>query len=339
MASMSREEYVRYLVASQINHTQTYMGEHREGISHDKINRFMREAKIRPRHLWHAVRAEVISSDNGYLLFDDTTINKEHSEKIEIAKAQYSGSKHGIVTGISVVTCVYYNPELKRHWIIDYRIYDMGSDGRTKLDHVKDMLEHTIDRKKLPFLSVLFDTWYATLDMMKFVHGLKKIFYCPIKPNRHVMEDLQWKKVEDLEWNKENLAQGRDIYLKGQGKDLKLRLHRIERNTPTEEADFEYIATNDIELRDSEAVAKHAGFRWKIEELHREAKQTTGLERCQCRKARPQRNHIGCAFIAWVALKRAAHHAKTTIYQLKRSMLDSYMYYALNYKINLLINW
>src|SRR5688572_1364109 len=207
MAAMSRTEYVRYLIASQVNHTQTYMGEHREGISHDRINRFMREEKIRPRHLWQAVRDDVVASENGYVLFDDTTINKEYSEKIEIARRQYSGAEHGIVMGISVVTCVYVNPELNFHWIIDFRIYDPASDGRTKLDHMQDMLSHAIERKKLPFRNVLFDIWYATTKMLKFVHGLGKIFYCPVKPNRNVLDDLQWKKIEDLEWNAENLAQ------------------------------------------------------------------------------------------------------------------------------------
>ena len=33
-------------------------------------------------------------------------------------------------------------------------------------------------------------------------------------------------------------------------------------------------------------------IRWKIEEFHREIKQLTGIESCQCRKARLQRNHI-----------------------------------------------
>ncbi|WP_410526104.1 hypothetical protein [Rickettsia endosymbiont of Gonocerus acuteangulatus] len=36
--------------------------------------------------------------------------------------------------------------------------------------------------------------------------------------------------------------------------------------------------------------------------MHREIKQLTGIERCQCRKQRIQRNHISCAFLVW-ALK------------------------------------
>ena len=36
---------------------------------------------------------------------------------------------------IGVVTCVYVNPELDAYWIIDFRIYDRQSDGKSKLYH------------------------------------------------------------------------------------------------------------------------------------------------------------------------------------------------------------
>jgi len=65
--------------------------------------------------------------------------------------------------------------------------------------------------------------------------------------------------------------------------------------------------------------------RWNIEQAHRELKQTTGIERCQCRNERMQRNHIGCAILVWVRLAALAHQAKTTVYQLKRGLLDEYL--------------
>ena len=64
---------------------------------------------------------------------------------------------------------------------------------------------------------------------------------------------------------------------------------------------------------------------WKIEQFHREVKQITGIERCQCRKQRAQRNHIGCAILVWVHLNRLAHQTGKTIYQLKFGLLSDYM--------------
>ena len=63
----------------------------------------------------------------------------------------------------------------------------------------------------------------------------------------------------------------------------------------------------------------------KIEEFHRELKQLTGVESCQCRKARIQRNHIGCAMLVWLRLKDIAYKTGQTIYQLKHGLLADYL--------------
>ena len=67
------------------------------------------------------------------------------------------------------------------------------------------------------------------------------------------------------------------------------------------------------------------GCDYNIEQLHREGTQVTGLERCQCRKARTQRQHIGCAFLVWVRLKELATQTGRTIYQLTHGLLDDYL--------------
>ena len=64
---------------------------------------------------------------------------------------------------------------------------------------------------------------------------------------------------------------------------------------------------------------------WKIEEFHREIKQLTGIESCQCRKARIQRNHINCAMLVWVRLKQLAYSTSQTVYQLKHGLLSNYL--------------
>lgn len=75
---------------------------------------------------------------------------------------------------------------------------------------------------------------------------------------------------------------------------------------------------------------KTCAIRWKIEEFHREIKQLTGIESCQCRKASIQRNHIACALLVWNQLKRLAHLTKKTVYQLKAESLSSYLIKELN---------
>lgn len=86
----------------------------------------------------------------------------------------------------------------------------------------------------------------------------------------------------------------------------------------------DYVATNDLSPRSTDVV-QEVCIRGKIEEFHREIKQLTGIEFCQCRKARLQRNHIACAMLVWVRLKNLAYSTGQTIYQIKHNLLSNYL--------------
>lgn len=75
-------------------------------------------------------------------MLDDTVIDRNFSHKIELVRRQYSSNAHRVIKGISVVNCVYVNPEIKQFWIIDFRIYDPEGDKKSKLNHVQDMLQY-----------------------------------------------------------------------------------------------------------------------------------------------------------------------------------------------------
>jgi len=92
-------------------------------------------------------------------------LDKNHSRKIEPARPQWSGNVKRVIEGIGVVTCVYVNPKLDRFWIIDYRIYAPQTDGKSKIDHLQERLAHTVVHKRLPFRTVLRDSWYASMPL------------------------------------------------------------------------------------------------------------------------------------------------------------------------------
>ena len=87
----------------------------------------------------------------------------------------------------------------------------------------------------------------------------------------------------------------------------------------------EYITTNDLNQSCSDDVEFEIQTRWKIEEFHARIKQLTGLESCQCRLSKIQRNHIACAMLAWNYLKKLATILGQTIYQLKHQLLSKYL--------------
>ncbi|EGJ33881.1 hypothetical protein [Moorena sp. SIO3A5] len=49
-----------------------------------------------------------------------------------------------------------------------------------------------------------------------------------------------------------------------------------------------------------DVVQKECKVRCQVEEFHLKLKQLTGIESCQGRKGRIQRNHIACAILVWL---------------------------------------
>ena len=322
--AISRLDYCQYLLSAQTNYTITNFADHTEKIGHDSINRYLEKEKLTPRLVWEMVKTDIIPSPEGFLLFDDTVADKNFSHDIDGVRSQYSGNAHGIIKGIGIVNCVYLNPELDRYWIIDYRIFDPDRDGKTKLDHVAEMLRNVLYSKNLNFTTVLMDTWYATHDMMLMIEGMNKLYYCPLKTNRLVDDSggaEKYKPVEKLIWSDSELENGKRIKIKGFPKEHKVQLFRVFVSTNR----TDHIATNDVACSSSLDAREACAKRWKIEQFHRELKQTTGVEKCQCRKARIQKNHIACAMLVWVRLKQIAHETGRTIYQIKHGLLDDYL--------------
>jgi len=321
---VTRLDYCQYLLVSQINYTLTNYAEHTEKFSLDMANRYLSEDTVRPRLVWENIQSQVIPTTYGFLVFDDTVIDKNFSHKIELVRRQYSGNAHGVIKGIGVVTCVYVNPELDQFWIIDYRIYDPDGDGKSKLAHLSDMIINVVHQKKLPFWAVLMDTWYATKKIMLQIEAMNKIYYCPLKANRQVDDSggsQAYRRMDSIDWTETEQRQGKKIKIKKFPVEHKVRVFRVVLSTQR----TDYIVTNDMAQDNVEVVRDVCGFRWKIEQFHRETKQVTGLEKCQCRQARIVRNHIGCAILVWIRLKQVAYETQQTIYQVKHGLLDDYL--------------
>jgi hypothetical protein len=316
-------DYCQYLLSSQVNYTITNLAEHLQSFTHDTINRYLKGEKLSPRLLCEQVRSLVEFDPQAYLIFDDTVLDKRFGPKIELTRSQWSGNEKRPIRGIGVVSCVYVNPKTERFWVIDYRIFDPDTDGKSKLDHVKEMLR-SVEHRKIPFETVLMDTWYAAKEIMLLIDRMKKTFYCPLRSNRQVDDsggERSYQRVDTLSWSDRELEEGKLIKVRGFPKDYKVKLFRVvvsKRRT-------EWIVTNDLSQDSRQDTQKVRGVRWKIEEFHREAKQLTGIEECQCRSGRIQRNHIACALLVWTRLKSLAYQSGQSIYQIKRGLLHDYL--------------
>lgn len=322
-SAVSIKSYCQFLLSTQTNYTLTYYADHVVGLSHDKVTRMLGSKHLSPKNIWQESKNHIVESDKGILLFDDTVADKDHSFKISGVKKQYSGNAHGLVKGIGIVNCVYVNPDTNEYWIIDYRIYDPEVDGKSKIDHVKEMLYTMHYKRGLRFQSVLMDTWYSTHYLMLYIDSLEKFFYCPLKENRNVDDTLgeeKYKRVDQLKWTDEEKIKGKTIKIKKFPNNFRVKLFRVEAKHQTE-----FIVTNNMSEDSSDHADAICEIRWNVEEFHRELKQTTGLEACECRKRRSQRNHIACAMLVWLRLKAIGKELGKTIYELKQGLLDDYL--------------
>lgn len=270
-------DYCQYLLVTQINYTLTNFADHSSKFSHDRINRFLKGEKITPRLIWDNVESQLVPNESGYLIFDDTVLDKNYSFNIELVRRQYSGNAKRVIKGIGVVTCIYVNPVIDQFWLIDYRIYDPDNDGKTKLEHAQDMLLGAVHYKQLSFQGVLMDTWYATKKVMLLIESLNKQYYCPLKNNRQVDQSIglhSYQRVDSLEWNNEELKQGKIIKIKGFPKEHKVKLFRVEVSSqghalsglPTSVScpyRTDYVVTNDITQDSTEAT--HEACRERVE--------------------------------------------------------------------------
>ena len=128
------------------------------------------------------------------------------------------------------------------------------------------------------------------------------------------------------------MRHGKLVHIKKFPKGSQVKLFRI----VSDSGRTEYIVTSDLSQCDAEATRETCRLRWKIEQLHRELKQTTGIGKCQSRKHRAQRNHIACCLWVWVSLTRAARAAGQPFTDSKR--VYSMIIYANKSKILLFLS-
>lgn len=348
---MTKQQYIQYLVATPNNYTCTHLANHLEGeaaTSHDAISDFLRREKITPRRLWEVVQPLLCDSADSYLVVDDSVQNKQYSRKIELVKLQYSGAEGGLVRGIGVVNLLHSSGGQEGDFFpIDFRVYDPEADGKSKNDHFLEMLLRAKSDKQLQANTVLFDTWYASVDNLKVIHRLGMVFVTTLKSNRLVSTSKEqyeasreqnkgkpgktkgYVHLDTLDWDQDSLRHGKLIKLKEL--PFLVRLFKLVATN----GDIEWVITNrDLDADDNgEAQARltaddvqdENAVRWQIEQLHRELKQLVGTEKCQCRAARAQRNHLACCYLAWLTLKVHARKVGTTLYAAHANLLRDFL--------------
>lgn len=265
---------------------------------HDSVSRWLSASDFTPSQLWNQVK-DLVDIETGYLVGDDTLLNKKYSRINQLAKKQYSGCEHKLENGICLVNLLWTTN--KDFIPVDYRVYQRKNDDKTKNDHFADMLVRAKQRGFSP-IYVLMDSWYSSVENMKLIsRKLNWNFICNLKSNRKVSVcQGSYVSIADLKLTKKQV---RKVWLKEYGYILVCK-------TVDTTGGVTYLATNDLTLVGYDDFTAHFNHRWKIEEFHRGIKQTTGIEKCYSIQASSQKNHIFSAFTAFIKLetKRLKEH-------------------------------
>ena len=256
--------------------------------SHDCFTRLLQKQPSDTEPLWGEVR-KFVTPKEGFLIVDDTTLDKPYSKKIGFVRYQWSGKHHRTVKGIGLVTLLWTDG--RKIMPVDFRIYDIDEDEKTKNDHFLDMLEKAEERGFEPKF-VMFDTWYASIKNLKAIREKQWHFLTRLKSNRSVNPD-----------NTKNVPlETIDIPPQGIVAHLKkydfVKVFRI----VSKNEDTQYWATDVQDMNESEKEDL-ANKSWKIEEYHRAIKQFCGVEKCQARKKESQRAHIMLSLRAFLRLE------------------------------------
>jgi Transposase DDE domain len=318
---ITKEQYIEFLISTPINYTCTHLADHISGISHDSITDFLKSQRLTAESVWTQAGMLIHNTEESFLIVDDSVQEKPHARAIELVYPHYSGNKHAVVRGIDIVNLVHSSGD-GDYYPIDYRIFAPEYEKATKNDHFLAMLKMAFDVRKIRAKYILFDSWYASVANLKYIHRQDRIFYTTLKSNRlvSITKEEGYIHLQDIDWTSERLETGISVKLK----DLPflVKLFKIVATN----GDIDWVITNDPATDLTITVVRGRNdVRWDVECFHREIKQLTGIEKCQCQNEWAQRNHIACCYHAWLALKVHATKLKKTLYRTQHDLLSQYL--------------
>ena len=310
-AKVTDLDYIGFLLAAQeafcLTEASRTDGAQDSPPAHDAYTRLLQRLPPDTEALWREVEA-LVTKTSGVLVLDDSTLDKPHARHIELVHNHWSGKHHRSVYGINLVTLLWTDGGAKLP--LDCRLSNAPVDGVTKNQHFRAMLTTAKERGFTPEY-VCFDSWYSGLPNLKAIRDKGWHWLTRLKSNRLVNLDRQGQGyIRDLPLPPE----GAEVYLKGYG------LVKVFVTLDVNQEHPQFWATSDLSMTETKRkrIASEALF---IEEYHRGLKQCCGVERCQARSERAQRNHIVLALRAFVRLEQKRWSTGKSWYECKRELL------------------
>jgi putative transposase len=263
------------------------------GISHDVFTRGLQK-----RYPWKELLKSLTNKellDNGYLIFDETDIDKSFAGIIQGLSWLFSHRKNKYIFGYHLVVIAWTNNTITIP--LAWKIYQKDS-GKTKIDLALELIQYCLSTLNIHPKAWLFDSFYSAEDILKFLNEHNQKFYSQLQKNR----------LLDFE-NLKNINNGRPYWTKTGLIKGKIEVQVVKNRR-------KYYVTNDLGVPRQEQLATYK-IRWKIEEIFRFVKQSLGFERCQSQSLIAQHNHFGICFWLYGILQDNTEKTQLTDYRQK----------------------
>lgn len=164
---------------------------------------------------------------------------------------------------------------------------------------------------KIPVLTIMFDSFFTSKTIMKWLNKNGFTFTTRIKKNRTIFVDEKQYMLTDY-----GLKENESVVcnLKGIKQPVKIVMfyHKDE---------IVYVCSSNISLSNDEIIAQYKS-RWECEVFHRESKQKLGLESFQVEDWQKLVNHVGFVCLAYSLLTILRHKFGGSVGDMKFNLQD-----------------
>lgn len=264
--------------------------------SHDSLARILQDTKLEWQTLLSSFIRKILGKlSDGYLVIDDTVINKSFAKVIECISWVFCSKEGRSVLGLNIVVLAWSNGVVTIPLAI--KIWKEG--GPSKYVLALQLLSYAKNILKIKPKYVTFDAWYSSKKILQRLQKYGWTFYTQIKKNRKFNGAQVQRRHKNPYWLEPGTIDGNFKVL-------------VVRNGK------KYFITNNLSASKQELLANYR-TRWKIETMFRTLYSQLGIEECQARSLQTQTAHINLCFMAFVVLERARLETNQTSYQLRRS--------------------
>lgn len=261
--------------------------------SHDFLTRGLQQ-----KYSWKQLCTLLLNTkllSEGYLIIDETDVDKSFAKYIPCLSWIFSHRRNTYVFGLHIVLIVWTNG--KTTIPLAWKIYDKSS-GKTKIDLALELIKYTLFTLHIHPKAFLFDAFYASETILKYLINHRQIFHSQLPKNRK-LDHKTLKEINDGRpyWVETGVIKG----------SIKVQVVRNRRK---------YYVTNAIGIKREDQLKTYK-IRWKIENVFRFVKSQLGFEQCQSQSLTGQNNHFGTCFFLYATLQDIAEKNQMTDYCIK----------------------